>query len=100
MATKTWKIGEYCRGGIITAIATDEKVTIIAKEWDMTQGARRGSNQSNAKEWDRLEVELGSDDGVYRKLYDYLIDLSTHYWTEVIIEWIESKTDITIKNLW
>ena len=99
MATKTWKLGEVCKGGIITAIATENKVTIIAKEWDTSQGTRRGSNQSNAKEWDRLEVELDSSD-VYRKLYDYLVDLSTHYWTEVIIDWVESKTDITIKNLW
>ena len=98
MATKTWKIGEYSRGGIITAIATDEKVTIIAKEWDITQGSKRGSNQSNAKEWDRLEVELSSGD-VYRKLYDYLIDLSTHYWSEAIIDWIESKTNITQNEL-
>ena len=99
MATKTWKIGEYCKGGIITAIATKNKVTIIAKDWDMTQGTKRGSNQSNAKEWDRLEVELSSGD-VYRKLYNYLVDLSTHYWAEVIIDWAESKTNITIKNLW
>ena len=99
MAKKTFKIGEYCKGGIITAIATKDKITIIAKDWDMTQGTRRGSNQSNAKEWDRLEVELDSGD-VYRKLYNYLVDLATHYWAEVIIDWAESKTDITIKNLW
>ena len=99
MATKTFKIGEYCKGGIITAIATKEKVTIIAKDWDMTQGTRRGSNQSNAKEWDRLEVKL-NDDGVYNKLYNYLTDLTSHGWAEKVIDWVESKTDITIKNLW
>ena len=31
MATKTFKIGEYCKGGVITVETTAKKVTIIAK---------------------------------------------------------------------
>jgi hypothetical protein len=99
MATKTFKIGEVCKGGIITAIATKERVTIIAKDWDHSQGTKRGSNQTNAKEWDRLEVELDTH-GVYVKLYHYLADLSTHFWAEKIIDWVETKTDITAQNRW
>lgn len=98
MATKTWKIGEYCRGGIITAIATRTNVTIIAKDWDMTQGTNRGSNQSNAKEWNRLEVELNSGN-VYNKLYDYLTELTSHGWAEKIIDWVDSKIPIVIQSL-
>ena len=29
MATKTFKIGEYAQGGVITAVATKDKITII-----------------------------------------------------------------------
>ncbi len=98
MATKTWKIGEYCRGGIITAIATRTKVTIIAKELDLTQGTRRGSNQSNAQEWDRLEIELDSGD-VYNELYTYLTDLTSHGWAEKVIDWVDSKIPMVIQSL-
>jgi hypothetical protein len=38
MATKTWKIGEYAKGGIITVEARGKKVTVIGKEWDFTTG--------------------------------------------------------------
>lgn len=99
MATKTFKIGEYAKGGVITAIADKTKVTIIAKDWDTSKGYNKGSNQSGAKEWDRLEVNLGHGD-VYWKLYNYLSDLTTHYYATTIIDWIETKTNITLKNLW
>ncbi len=45
MATKTFKIGEYCKGGIITVETKGSIVHIIAKEWDMSQGTRKNSNQ-------------------------------------------------------
>jgi|SRR5674476_589357 len=99
MATKTWKIGEVCRGGVITAITTDKKVTIIGKEWDFSKGSTRGSDQSNAEEFTRLEV-TESDGDVYRKLYKFLNDLTGHYYAETIIDWAESKTKLTVKGLW
>jgi hypothetical protein len=49
MAKKTWKLGEVCRGGIITVETKENKVAIIGKEWDFAAGSNRGSNQSNAK---------------------------------------------------
>lgn len=91
MATKTFKIGEYAKGGVITAVATKTKVTIIAKEWDFSKGCNKGSDQSNAKEWNRLEVNT-NDSNARRKLSDYLCDLTTYYYSEQILEWVETKT--------
>jgi hypothetical protein len=94
MATKTFKIGEYCKGGVITVEATAKKVTIIAKEWDYSQGTNRGSNQSNAKEWNRLEVSTNSNQAE-RNLSSFLHDLTTSYYTDQILDWIKTKTKFT-----
>ena len=62
MATKTWKLGEVCKGGIITIETTKTQVKIIAKQWDTSKGYSKGSDQSQAKEWNRLEVSLSNRD--------------------------------------
>jgi hypothetical protein len=94
MASKTWKLGEVCKGGVITVEATAKKVTIIAKEWDFSQGFSKGSNQSNAKEWNRLEVSTSSSDAE-NKLMWFLFDLTTSYYTDQILEWVRTKTKFT-----
>jgi hypothetical protein len=99
MATKTFKIGEYCKGGIITAIATKTKVTIIGKDWDTSKGFNKGSDQSNAKEWTRLEVSTNDCDAD-RKLTMFLLDLTTSYYTDQVIEWCESKSDLNKGMFW
>ncbi len=97
MATKTWKIGECCKGGIITVVIKHTKITIIGKEWDYTKGSNRGSNQSGAKEWTRLELQAFEDDA-YRKEYAFLSDLTTHFYAERIIDWIEEKIGYKTKS--
>ena len=101
MATKTFKIGEYCKGGVITAVATKRKITIIGKEWDYSKGSNKGSDQSNAKEWTRLEMsgDLHTD-YVTRELTMFLNDLTTSYYTDMILEWCESKSDLNKKLIW
>jgi len=99
MATKTFKLGEVCKGGVITAIATKTKVTIIAKDWDTTQGYNKGSNQSNAKEWDRIEVST-SDSDADSKLNWFIYDLTTSYYTDVIMDWVKSKTELKALSRW
>ena len=94
MASKTWKLGEVCKGGVITVEATAKKVTIIAKEWDFSQGCSKGSNQSNAKEWNRLEVSTSSSDAE-SKLDWFLFDLTTSYHADNIMDWIKTKTKFT-----
>ena len=93
MATKTWKIGEVCRGGIITVETTKTKVTIIAKEWDYSKGSRKSSDQSQAKEWNRLEV--GTNElYVIRKLDNFLHGLTTSYYADQVLCWIKDKAKL------
>jgi len=93
-ATKTWKIGEYCKGGVITVEITGKVVHIIGKEWDYSAGDRKSSNQSNAKEWTRLTLMLYSpclSADAYDKCNDFLNDLTTSYYADEIIKWIKTK---------
>ena len=90
MPKKTFKIGEYCKGGIIAVELDNRTITVIAKEWDFSAGSNRGSKQSNAKEFTRLVLKP-NDNTAYAKLYDFLIDLTTSYYTDMVIDWIYSK---------
>ena len=99
MASKTWKLGEVCKGGIIQVKTNGNVVTVIGKEWDFSAGSNRGSNQSNAKEWIRLEVD-GEKEGADRKLSFFLEDLTTYYYAGKIMEWIESKTELNKRLFW
>ena len=93
MATKTWKLGEVCKGGVITTSTKKNKVTIIGKEWDYNQGSRKSSNQSNAKEFTRTEIDFDNDSST-REANDFLHDLTTSYHVDQIMKWIESKIDV------
>jgi hypothetical protein len=90
--TKTWKIGEYCKGGIITVEITGKVIVVIGKEWDMSAGTRRSSDQSKAKEWTRGTV-TADDSDARRKLDNFLNDLTTSYYAGQVLEWIESKVE-------
>lgn len=92
-ATKTWKIGEYAKGGVITVEITGKVIAIIGKDWDTSTGYRKSSNQSNAKEFTRGTV-TADDSQAYRKMYDFLSDLTTHYYADTILKWIESKVKL------
>lgn len=98
MATKTWKIGESAKGGVITVDAMKTKVIVIGKDWDMDAGTTRGSDQSNAKEFTRLSVNP-ADSGAEREVEDFLLDLTTSYYTDEIMKWIRSKTEFK-PRLW
>jgi len=92
MATKTWKLGEVCKGGVITVETTKTQVKVIAKEWDFSTGSNKGSDQSKAKEWDRLEVNL-TDSKAETKIDWFLFDLPTSYWAGEILDWIRTKVE-------
>ena len=87
--TKTWKLGENAKGGVITVEITGKAIAVIGKEWDFSKGSNRGSDQSGAKEFTRETIDVGA--GAYAKLYDCLADLTTHYYAEEIIKWIGTK---------
>ena len=92
-ATKTWKIGEYAKGGVITVEITGKLIVIIGKEWDTSTGYNKKSNQSNAKEFTRGTI-TADDREAYRKMYDFLSDLTTHYYADTILKWIQTKVKL------
>ena len=99
MATKTFKIGEYCKGGVITVETTAKKVTVIAKEWDSSKGFSKGSDQSKAKEWNRLEVST-TDGDAKSKIDWFLFDLTTSYYVDEVMKWIDSKVSFKSEFEW
>jgi hypothetical protein len=104
MANKTFKIGEYAKGGIIQVVTTKNKVTIIGKEWDFSSGSSKSSDQSKAKEFTRLEVNYDLEtpwnlNKQLSQLEDFLSDLTTYYYTDEIMKWIKSNSKIT-KSSW
>jgi hypothetical protein len=99
MATKTFKIGEYCKGGIITVETTAKKVTVIGKVWDYSKGSSKGSDQSKAKEFTRLEVMTDEPDA-RSKVDWFLFDLTTSYYAGEVLDWIESKVSFKTEFQW
>ena len=93
MATKTFKIGEYAKGGVITAEIKGDKIALISKLWDDSKGYRKSSNQSNATEMYRIEV-ISSESEAYWKLFNWLCEESTSYWADEILTWVKSKTKL------
>jgi hypothetical protein len=99
MATKTFKIGEYCKGGVITVETTAKKVTVIGKIWDYSKGSTKGSDQSKAKEFTRLEVMTDEPDAK-SKIDWFLFDLTTSYYAGEVLDWIESKVSFKTEFQW
>lgn len=92
-STKTWKIGEYAKGGVITVEIKGKVISVIGKDWDFSKGSSRKSDQSGAKEFTRGTI-LSIQENAYSQLYDFLTDLTTHYYADEIIKWIESKVQL------
>ena len=99
MATKTFKIGEVCKGGVITVDTNGKTVTVIGKEWDMSTGTRKSSNQTNAKEFIRREVNI-EDSSAERTIDFFLCDLTTSYYAGQIMDWIKTKIKFKDNNRW
>ena len=98
-ATKTWKIGEYMKGGVLTVEISGKNIAIIAKEWDTSKGFSKGSDQSKAKEWNRLEVSI-TDSDARSKIDWFLFDLTTSYYADEVMKWIESKVSFKREFNW
>jgi len=99
MATKTFKIGEYAKGGIITVNTYGKTIQIIGKDWDHSKGTRRSSDQSKAKQF--TETKINADDNqCRRKLEIFLTDLTTSYYAGQIIKWIETKVKLQTSLYW
>ena len=88
--TKTWKLGEVAQGGIITVEITGKLVVVIGKEWDYSKGSNKGSDQSKAKEFTRGTTTADASNA-YRVTLEFLQDLTTSYYADQIMEWIQTK---------
>ena len=99
MATKTFKIGEYCQGGIITVEIKGKVISVIGKEWDFSKGTRRSSDQSNAKEFTRGTI-ISTDNDAERQIENFITDLATSYWADQIIKLIKTKVKFNNENVW
>ena len=98
-ATKTWKIGECCKGGIITVEISGNAIDIIGKDWDFSKGSNKSSDQSKAKEFDR-ETYNATDNNVERQMMDFLEDLTTHYYASEVVKWIKTKVELQSRFDW
>ena len=96
MKTKTFKIGEYCLGGIITIEIKGKVISVIGKAWDYSKGSNKGSNQSGAKEFTRGTI-LANDYDAYSKLSAFLNHLTTSYYSDEIIKWIEENVKLEMQ---
>ena len=90
MISKTFNIGEYAQGGVITIEIENNTVAIIMKEWDHSKGDNKTSDQSGAKEFNRCEADVSSR-GAYDKLDVFLNDMTTCYYADLLLTWVKSK---------
>ena len=89
-ASKTFKIGECAKGGVITVEIQGKIVTVIGKDWDTSKGWSKGSDQSNAKEFTR-GTTIATETNARRQVDNFLNDLTTAYYADKILKWIETK---------
>ena len=86
MATKTFKIGEYAMGGIIQVKITGKVIQIFVKDmYGDGETLRTGTTSTE-------------DNDVERKLDNFLIDVTTSYYTGKVMKWIKEKTGM--KFMW
>lgn len=99
---KTWKIGECCRGGIISVDVKKSEVVLYLKDWDFSKGSNRGSDQSNAKVLEKISIsrviEWSDANSVYNKIEEILNDWTTSYYADQITTWIKEATKEKINN--
>ena len=88
--TKTWKIGEYMAGGVLTVEIKNDTITIIQKEWDYSKGSRKSSDQSLSKELDRKSFGINNYNA-RNDMYMYLSSMTTSYYSEEVLDWIFKK---------
>jgi hypothetical protein len=94
-ATKTFKIGEYCKGGIIQVQIKGKTILVIGREWDHSSGRRSKQNGHNNPEWTRITIEADNENA-WRVIDAFLHELTTSYYAGTIMKWIESKIKLTI----
>ena len=79
-ATKSFKIGEYAIGGIIRIDIKGKVIQIKALDYNTKEIVKQGTTTTE-------------EYGVVSQIRDFLEELTSHYYAEKIMDWIEEKTN-------
>ena len=88
MATKTFKIGEYAKGGIIKVTTSKDKIDI--KVIDMFDNEVIEHIEYT---FDEEQAKINCSD-LERMISNFLHEITTSYYTEKVMKWIKDKTGI------
>jgi len=73
--TKTWKIGEYCAGGVIRAKSCGELVKLEIRDYFTDELLNDGA-------FGRIHE---------REIMKFLENSTTHYYADKVLQWIKQK---------
>lgn len=77
MKSKTFKIGEEATGGIIKLKIERKLLTVLALDWDTKEVIVQ------------RHTDLSGE--YYMNVHDILEDVSTYYWADQMMKWIEKN---------
>jgi hypothetical protein len=79
---KTFRIGEYCKGGILTVEITGKLIVIKALDWNSKKQISVGTMTADERQaqW---------------KIDNYLNDLTSSYYASKVMDWIKTKVQFT-----
>ena len=83
MATKTFNIGEYAIGGRLQINITGKVIQIKALDWNDKSVVSSGAIESPAPQ-------------AFRKIDTFLNELTSSYYADKIIKWIEAHIKLNI----
>ena len=89
MATKTFKIGEYAKGGIIKVSTTKDK--IIISVIDMFGDEGEIAKQTSIYNEHDVSIHCYT---LERRVSDFLGEITTCYYREKVMKWIKEKTGV------
>jgi hypothetical protein len=85
--TKTFNIGEYAIGGRIKLTITSSVIRIQALDWNSKKVV--------------MESEFNADQpGCDTEIDNYLHELTSSYWADQVMQWINTKIELKKKYLW
>lgn len=88
MATKTFKIGEYAKGGIIKVSTKKDSINIVVIDMFSNDVI-----EENEYTFDMEQAKINCTD-LERMISNFLHEITTSYYTEKIMKWIKDKTGI------
>ena len=89
MATKTFKIGEYAKGGIIKVETTTDR--IIIKVIDMFGDEGEIASQTSVYTEHEVAIHCYT---LECRVSAFLLDITISYYTQKIMDWIKGKTGV------